>query len=161
MKRIILAVAAMAVLLGAAGCGGGNATPSPNSNPPTSSGGQAAGRSTSCTVVDATDDIAITFVGSYQQGACGDFTSGDWTHDGGSTSPFNMSGRWVAGPIQPSWVAACTGPPAPTSSDDAKRGITAVSIYDTVGQPADGSSISNMCDEMESDRLEFRTSATY
>lgn len=161
MKEIIVAVAAIASILETGGCGDNSASHSPNSTPPSLSAGQPAGRSQGCTVIDASDNVGITFVGSYQQGACGEFTDGKWTADGGSISPFNMSGIWVTGPTQRSWAVACAGPPTPTSSSDDKRGIDSVIIYDTVGQPAD-SSISYLCDQMESDQLEFvSTGAAY
>jgi hypothetical protein len=156
--KLLIAVAPMAALLfAAAACGssGNSSLPSATAAGANSQDGNQPGNQTSgqaaaegCTVIDATDEVALTASGVDYPAFCRYFTDGQFTSQAGSQISMvgDLDGSWAAGSVPPGSVPVCSG----TYYD---QGSTlpegdALTIYDTAGEVPGVSPINSLCDDL-------------
>jgi hypothetical protein len=145
ITTLIAAGAAAALALGTTACGsaGSGSTTTPNLSQAVAPAAvnQPAVPSGGCSVVDVTDDVAVSATGSGQDALCRYFTDGQFTGQVGDeiSAVGTIDGAWVAGSVPAGSAVACSTP-----YDD-----STVTVYDTTGQVPGFSPINSMCDDFE------------
>jgi hypothetical protein len=160
MKLLIAVAATAALAVGAAACASAGNGSLPSGATATGAPGQAgtqagtqAGSQTSsqaaspgCTVVDATDDVALTASGPDYPTFCKFFTDGEFTSEVGSeiSGEGELNGSWVAGGVPAGSVVVCSGT-YQTQGSTLPEGDT-LTVYDTTGEMPSLSPINSLCD---------------